>query len=113
MNWEDVLKRDDIVGGDLETHESEYIYREPISAVWMDGGMVHFESPWCARMPADMSSGWSVWHYTGCFMSASIVPQNIANGRIQFYMPLLGFGIIFPAGGSKLDPARVSGLNAP
>lgn len=113
MTWEEVLRRDDIVGGDIETHEDGHVYRGPISSFRIEGGMVRFESPWCARMPEDMSSGWKKWDITAGFVSTSIVPNDIGDGRVQFEMPWLGFGVIFPKSGSKLDPTRVEGLTVP
>ncbi|MBI4434793.1 hypothetical protein HY635_03205 [Candidatus Uhrbacteria bacterium] len=110
MTWEDVLKRDDIVGGDIESHEDGYVYRGPISSFRLESGMIRFESPWCARMPEDMSAGWKPWDITSSFVSASITPNDIGDGRVQFMMPGLGFAVIFPKGGSKLDPAKVEGL---
>lgn len=41
MTWEDVLARDDIVGGDIETQEGNCVYRGPISAIRMEGGSGH------------------------------------------------------------------------
>ncbi|MFZ2484464.1 MAG: hypothetical protein WAX80_02925 [Minisyncoccia bacterium] len=113
MRWEDVLKRDDIVGGDIETQEDGSIYRGPLSGIKMENGLVHFESPWIAQMEGGMGGDgkWKNWPVYPCFVDAKrSPPQDIGNGRIQFNMPFLGFGVIFPKGGSKLDPDKVEGL---
>lgn len=108
MTWEDVLKRNDIVGGDIETQEDGVVYRGPLSGIRMEGNHVHFDSPWCARMEG---SKWKTWPVYPCFVEKmTSPPRDIGNGRIQFNMPMLGFGVIFPKGGSKLDPAKVEGL---
>ena len=110
MKWEDVLQRDDIVGGDLETQEDGRVYRGPISSIRIEGEMVYFRSPWTARMNADGT--WEKWHITGCGTNTKMCPPNdIGEGRVQFSMPMLGFGVIFPKGGSKLDPSKVKGLD--
>ena len=113
MTWEDVLKRDDIVDGDIETQEDGDIYRGPISSIRLENGRVRIESPWTARMEGGMSSGglWKNWEVYPFSVNAELCPpQDIGNGRIQFSMPGLGFGVIFPKGGSKLDPKKVEGL---
>lgn len=108
MTWEDVLKRDDIVGGDLETQENGEIFRGPISRIVLKGGYVQFDSPWCARME---DGKWVTWPVYPCSVKALLCsPRDIGNGCVQFSMPFLGFGVIFPKGGSKLDPNEVEGL---
>ena len=113
MTWDDVLKRVDLIGGDIETQEDGDIYRGPLSGIKLDGGMVSFESPWVAKMESGMSGDgkWKNWQVYPCFVNANeCPPQDIGNGRIRFNMPMLGFGVIFPKGGSKLDPGKVKGL---
>lgn len=110
MDWEQFLQREDIVGGDIETHEDGYIYRGPIDNVELKDGQVHFESPWTARIPKDLSEEWEVWDITSCSMSTDNKLQDIGDGRLLIDMPLLDHAVIFPKGGSKLDPAKVKGL---
>ena len=109
ITWEDVIKREDIVGGDLETHEDGGVYRGPIELIELKDGYVRFRSPWVAKFD-EKTGTWKNWHITSCGITAECKPNDIGNGRIQFTMIMLGFGIIFPKGGSKLDPARVEGL---
>lgn len=108
MNWQDVLNRDDIVGGDLETQEDGVVYRGPIASIELKNGLVYFTLPWMAVLN---NGKWLKWHTRDCFVIADCLPHNIGNGRIKFEMPFLGFGVIFPRGGSKLDPAKVEGLD--
>ena len=109
MTWEQVLQRNDIVDGDVETQEDGYVYRSPISGVEMRNGMVHFEAPWAARMEDGKWKNWPV--YPLSVNASTSQPSDMGSGRIQFNMPFLGFGVIFPKGGSKLDPSKVEGLN--
>jgi len=109
LTWEDVIKRDNIVGGDLETHEDGDVYRGPIESIELKDGYVSFKSPWIAKL--DQKTGtWEKWHITSCGITAEIKPNDIGDGRIQFNMTILGIGIIFPKGGSKLDSAKVKDL---
>ncbi|MFA5888638.1 MAG: hypothetical protein WCW47_01370 [Candidatus Paceibacterota bacterium] len=112
MTWEDVLRRDDIVGGDLETQEDGTYYRGPISKIELRDGLIFFESPWVARLVP--GSEWEKWQIFPFYINPTEVsPQDIGDGRIMFTMPFLGAGVIFPKGGSKLDPAKVKGLQLP
>lgn len=114
MTWEDVLKRDDIVGGDIETHEDGDIFRGPIESIALRDGVVLIRSPWIATTPELGNPNCGQWKkHSGasfCYVNVEIPPEDIGQDRLQFNMPLLGIGIIFPKGGSKLDPAKVEGL---
>ncbi len=110
LTWEQVLERDDIIGGDVETVENGVPYRSPISRVEIDGEMVRFYGPWTAMLDLDTGK----WK-TGGLSSFSVnkeyaPPQDIGQGRIFFSIFMLGHATIFPKGGSNLDPAKVEGL---
>ena len=113
MTWDEILKRDDLVGGDLETQEDGDVYRGPLEKIERQGDMIRFSSPWTARMLGSQPGSWEKWHITSCSVTADVKPQDIGDGRICFTMPFLGHGVIFPKGGSKLDPAKVKGLEIP
>src|SRR3989338_3612437 len=107
MKWEEVLQRDDIIGGELETQEAGSLYRGPIGEIKLEGGTVYITSPWMAKMS---KTGWKAWDKTSCSVGADCEPKDIGSGRLWFNMPMLGFGVIYPKGGSRLDPDRVEGL---
>lgn len=107
LTWKDVLNRDDLIGGDIESIEDGIVYRGPLAEIRQDGGMIRFISPWCAQMN---DGEWENWHNTSSFVSTDIVPQDIGGGRVSFSMPFLGVCTIFPRNGSKLDAHRVKGL---
>ncbi len=124
MKWEDVLKRDDIVGGDLEMQEtgavsrgpmSNIVIRGPISSIELvDDNQLIIETAWTARLVPTSGEGWKPWPMTGCMVDTSQSrPSDIGSGRISFGIPKVGFAIIFPKGGSKLDPSKVEGLVIP
>lgn len=111
LTWDDVLKREDLVGGDIESQEDGVVYRGPLAEIKDDGDSVSFKSPWCARMNPDTGE-WEKWPITSSFVGKDATkPQDIGNGRIFFQMPFLGVCTIFPKGGSKLDPAKVKDLD--
>lgn len=115
MKWEDVLKRDDIVGGDLESHEEGDIYRGPIKSIKLEDGIVSIILNWCAKMPGPGKTGFGEWqllHHIepGMFVISEILPRELSDNRISITVPGLGLMVIFPKGGSKLDPAKVKGL---
>lgn len=112
MTWKEVLQRDDIVGGDLETQEDGCVYRGPIDGIEMKDGQVHISSPWVARLLPEKGE-WEKWENNPFFITAELSPpQDIGHGRIHFDIPMLGCATIFPKGGSKLDPAKVAGLES-
>jgi len=110
MTWEEVIGRDDIVGGDMETQEDGRVFRGPISRVAMQNGCVYFHTDWSAVLTDE---GWKKWENNGpVFINVSAaIPQDIGDGRVRFNIPFLGFAVIYPKGGSKLDPGKVAGLN--
>lgn len=113
MKWEDVLKRTDIVGGDLETQEDDDIYRGPIKSIELKDGCIDIELEWCATMPAPGLPGFGTWQVndaTSFSVPSEVTPQALSEDRLQINVPLLGVWVILPKGGSKLDPAKVRGL---
>lgn len=109
LTWDDVLKRTDLIGGDIESIEDGVPYRGPLSEMRREGNMIVFESPWVARMSPETGE-WESWHITHSSINAEVEPQDIGQQRVMFYAPLLGPTTLFPKGGSKLDPAKVKGF---
>ena len=117
-SWREILERTDIVGGDLETHEDGDVYRGPIEKIELKDGMVRITTSWCAKMPGMGETGFGTWvlHHgapSPVSITERINPTDIGGQRLSFDMPMLGFGVIFPKGGSKLDPEKVEGLEIP
>lgn len=109
-SWSELILRDDIVGGDIESQEGDDIYRGPISSIELLGNGVVVTCSWMAVMKR-MSGEWKNWHIKSfSFAAGTCRPQDIGQGRIYFRMSGLGSATIFPCGGSKLDPAKVEGL---
>lgn len=110
ITWDDVLKRKNLVGGDIESQEDGIVYRGPLTEIKDEGGVICFNSSWCARMNSSTGE-WEKWDITSSFVNKSAVrPEDIGDGRIFFRMPFLGVCTIFPKGGSRLDPGMVKGL---
>lgn len=110
LTWDDVLSRDDLVGGDIQSVEDGVSYRGPLAEVVRKGNSIQFNSPWTARLNQETGK-WERWHITGMGINTdNSQPHDIGDGRINFPMFMLGACTIFPKGGSKLDPAKVEGL---
>ncbi len=111
LTWEEVLERDDIVGGDLEIQEDGVVYRGPIASVEEEGDMISFRLAWVARM--DVTDGWLKHEPNRPQLynrrSQILRPQDIGEGRISFGIDS-DLAVIFPRGGSVLDPRKVQGL---
>jgi hypothetical protein len=114
MNWDELLERDDLVGGDIETHEGGDVYRGPIKEITNNGGTVTVMADWIATMPADLSGTWKPGPVNSISFNSRECPiQSVEHGRAIFMIPGMGVSIIFFKGGSKLDPAKVEGLKLP
>lgn len=109
MEWSDVFKRDDLIGGDIETVENGIPYRGPLSKIENEGEMIRFTSPWTAWLNPQTGE-WETWHKNDCSVNMEVEPQDIGQGRVSFEMLFLGHCTIYPKGGSKLDPKKVKGL---
>lgn len=113
MTWEELLKRGDIVGGDLETQEGKDLYRGPIKSIRQDGKFVFFTLEWVATM----RPGETVWHKSArengeiSVNTKKVTLQRCGQTRDGWFLILTGLGAIFPKGEDKLDPAEVRGLN--
>ncbi len=109
LTWEDVLKNENLIGGDIESQEDGYVYRGPISKIEADATRIHFVCPWMARM--DMATAkWEKWDITTASVGNLIQPQDLGEGRVSFMMPFIGRYTIFPKGSSKLEAHKVEGL---
>jgi hypothetical protein len=108
LKWDDVLKRKDLIGGDIESVEDDVVYRGPLSKINAEDELIWFTVSWCAKM--NDKGEWEKWNITSGFVNKTILPQDIGEGRVFFMTPCLGSTTLFPRGGSKLDPNKVKGL---
>lgn len=113
MRWIDLVQRDDLVGGDIETQEDGEVFRGPIKSVTLEGDCLVIDTEWLAlKQPG--KTGWHV--YVSPFCSATRIslsappPQDIGEGRILFTLRMCAICTIFPRGGGKLEPSVVEGL---
>jgi len=111
MTWEEVLRRDDIVGGDLETYETDHFYRGPIEEIILSDGAIFIICTWTATREARLSNSWER-HEIKLFRVPveHSNPHERENGTIHFTIPHMGRGTIHPCGTQKLDPRHVRGL---
>ena len=110
ITWEEIAQRDDIVGGELETQEDGEIFRAKISKITLQDDYFIIESEWVAKMDKK-AAGWILWQNQPFPINAKFIkPSDIGDGRIAFTLPMLGIAVIFPKGGSTLDPAKIKGL---
>ena len=115
MKWEDFLGRNDIIGGDIQDQEGEFIFRGPIEKIKMEDGFIKIYPRWIAKLTKHSDSK-ETWKSIDMLFNpleidtSKVRPQNISEGRIFFSYPLLGNFTIFPKGDSKLDPKIVEGL---
>ena len=112
MDWEKLIAEGKYIGGDGETQEGEDVFRGPIKEIKLDGEYVHIELEWCAKL-RERQLPWRKHHITKTFFRTDMVtPRVDSDGRVVIHISYLGTTVLFPKGGSKLDPAKVEGLTA-
>lgn len=106
----DILAR--YAGGELEIQNSNehYLYRGEVERAWIDGDNMKVRFKWMAKMGEDYK-----WHtdanldYAVSLLITSF--NDLSDGRIVYsVMYVYERGAFFPPNGSKLDPAKVEGL---
>lgn len=110
ITWNEVLERDDIIGGDIELQAGGIVYRGPIESITLIGSMVTLKPSWLARLNPS-TFGWEKCDASEQFVDAeAFPPHDIGNGRILFGADSRG-GVttLFPKG-NNLDPSAVDGL---
>ena len=110
MDWDEVLNRKSLVGGDIRIEEHGTVYRGPLSKIRDTGIGVEFSTEWVAELT---SRGWEARKgipSTIFVNKDASTPSEIGEGRIHFRIPRIGFAIIFPKGRSNLNPRKVIGL---
>jgi hypothetical protein len=109
-NWEEVVEDSRYIGGDIEfVNQEGHRHRGPIKAMSLHNDHVVIEVEWLAMAgdgewvcaPAEVPRQFS-------HLASWAPPSELSDGRICYSMPILGRGIIFPAGGSKLARETVT-----
>ncbi len=111
LTWEDVLKREDLVGGDIQWCENGTLFRGPLNKIERHDEEIHFSSPWFAQKKE------SGWEYdpkakldTAVFCENR--PKETEDGNIQttlfFHLSCVFTVTIFPKG-KNLDSHQVRG----
>jgi len=105
--------KDKYIGGEAESQEDGNIYRGPIQSIEEDRNSVLIQLEWCAKMPkSEGNFEWESWSKSFLYFDRDKVSvSDIGEDRLFFNIPPLGIMTLFPKGGSKLDPAKVKGLN--
>ena len=115
MIWEDVLKRGDIVGGEIEIHQPfGPIYRAPILGFSLfEGGYIQFASPWAVELVDSIhrDHNWKAVSVRTFYVDATVSPaKDFGLGRVRFEVPEIGLGFIYPRdGGSQINQSKIEG----
>ncbi|MFZ2189500.1 MAG: hypothetical protein WA057_01495 [Candidatus Magasanikiibacteriota bacterium] len=105
--WREILERNDVVGGYLEMREGSFVYCGPIIKVEIEGGVLKFTLGW--KAVTDDGEHWRKVPGDDITTTVEHGPMVEAN-RVKFYRPYFGETVIHLVGGTKLDPAKVDGL---
>ncbi len=112
MTWEELLSRDDIVGGELQINEGGNTCRGPISEIFSCEDIFFFTLSWVAEVKGGGNGKWNLCR--GNFIypvtSKEVRPSDPNNGMISFDLPSGDRGTIFLKGTNTLDPDTIEGL---
>ena len=104
------------VGGDIEIQNGgeNYLFRGPIKTATVDGEDVIIEFEWTAKNDGGPNRPTKTWTIVGnkiYAISMMIYSASESDGRMILQSSIMcELTVLFPPGGSKLDPGRVSGL---
>jgi len=109
LKWTAFSRMADLVGCDIETMDNSGFYRGPIKSIVKSGNRIVITTHWMARR---LGEGlWENWHVLELSVSTyDPEPILFPNSRITIEVPCHWVGTIF-LNGSKLDPAKVNGLD--
>lgn len=109
----------DFVGGQLEIQNQEegYLFRGEIESVIAEGGELAVRFRWLAKgegyppLPKRWIKAEDRFLDWGVSLEVCEISDDIAQGRIRVFCFATGeLAVFFPPNGSKLDPAKVEGL---
>ena len=112
ITWEDVLGREDLVGGEILCVEGESIARGPIQSITDHTMTTRVGVEWCAcRDIRDVE--YRVNPRTTCVLiTREVEPFDIGMGRILFPFPRRqGYAVISPRGWPRMIRARSRGFS--
>lgn len=126
--WDEVLKRVDLVGGEVESYEDFKIYRGPISGIENSDFCICIELAWVAeRDGSDLAwmkdeigeekdPNTQKWRKNSdativkIYKGGMCQPGLRKDGSVVFSLFLSGYCILYPKGCRTLDPKLVEGL---
>ncbi len=106
-------------GGDMEIQNpgEDYLFRGPVETATVEGGEVRVRFKWLAKNDGGPSNPTPTWtkddrpDYAASLEIYAV--SDIGDGRICLNSSIVGETVVlFPPGGSRLDPSRVKGLEA-
>jgi len=106
------------VGGQMEIQNQNegYMYRGEVAEICVENNELRAKFKWLAKAEGfpPLPTGWVKDDRLDYSASLEIYsPSDIGDGRIALHSPIVGeMVVLFPQNGSKLDPAKVEGLDA-
>ncbi|GMU73822.1 MAG: hypothetical protein AMXMBFR44_0210 [Candidatus Campbellbacteria bacterium] len=109
--WSEVLKRKDLIGGEVELRSGEQVVRAPILALRLDGNNCIIDVEWGAELIAPGT--WEYHNISWCKLNVIDSPAfDIGLGIVSFVIPDIGVGLVFPCGRrAPLDTDTIVGMH--
>jgi len=114
MNWKN--RASEFVGGQIEIQNPAegYVYRGEIGTIAVEEGQLRVTFNWRAKGMGLPPMGWVGDDKR--YYEVGLAQCNAADGydrRVVWYLPASNeIVVLFPENGSRLDPAKVQGLDA-
>lgn len=114
LTWKEMLERKDLIGRDIEAHESGYVFRGVLSEITLNeiNKNIEFRTLWAAQSVGRVEKKWEACKEDSSWsvhVDYSYFSQD-QDGTIEFTIPHIGSVKIYPPG-DKLDPKKVKGLD--
>ena len=107
------------IGGDIEIQNTGegYLFRGRIKTAKIEDDLLVIQQEWTAKNdggPNLPTSTWTVDDKNEYGVNLQLYSvSDVGDGRVMLNSPFVGeIAILFPKGGSQLDPSKVSGLES-
>lgn len=107
ISWEEVLKREDLIGGDLELIHGDTVCRGPIVSITQEGYIIKITCDWGAQLSPESGEWEKIENYFCSIRSDVATPKDTGEGRVCFDLCMVGPVTLYPKGAHDLDPTEV------
>ncbi len=115
LTWEEVIKRDDIIGGTIKIYECNHVYRGKIRSLKIEGEQVFIDLDGAERalsLDENEKKHWKHSVVSSFFWKKICLATPVRDGPISFVISNLSFALIYPKGVDDPDFVKAKRLRA-